>query len=134
MADREIILCGGAINTPQLLMLSGIGDPDDLRAVGIGPSIPLRGVGRNLQDHYATGLLHERKQAGPLYRTRADLLALAFARAYLAGTGPATDVPSGFMAFVKTDAALDIPDIQFLFRSGAADAGPWFPAIKKAVA
>ena len=132
MAEREVILCGGAINTPQLLMLSGIGDPDDLRAVGIGPNVPLRGVGRNLQDHYATGLLHERKQAGPFVRlTRADRLALAFARAYLAGTGPATDVPSGFMAFVKTDAALDIPDIQFLFRSGAADAGPWFPGIKK---
>jgi 4-pyridoxate dehydrogenase len=132
VAEREVILCGGAINTPQLLMLSGIGDPDDLRAVGIEPRVPLRGVGRNLQDHYATGLLHERKQAGPFVRlTRADHLAIAFARAYLAGTGPATDVPSGFMAFVKTDAALEIPDIQFLFRSGAADAGPWFPGIKK---
>ncbi len=131
-AEREIILCGGAINTPQLLMLSGIGDPDDLRVIGIEPSLALRGVGRNLQDHYATGLLHERREAGPFVRlTRADRLAFAFARAYLAGTGPATDVPSGFMAFVKTDAALDIPDIQFLFRSGAADAGPWFPGIKQ---
>jgi choline dehydrogenase-like flavoprotein len=62
--------------------------------------------------------------------TRADLLAVAFARAYVSGTGPATDVPSGFMAFVKTDAALDIPDIQFLFRSGSSEAGPWFPGIK----
>ena len=132
IAEREIILCGGAINTPQLLMLSGIGDPDHLRATGIEPSIPLRAVGRNLQDHYATGLLHERTQAGPfVHLTRADRLAFAFARAYLAGTGPATDVPSGFMAFVKTDPALDIPDIQFLFRSGSSDAGPWFPGIKK---
>ncbi len=63
--------------------------------------------------------------------TRGDRLAFAFARAYLAGTGPATDVPSSFMAFVKTDPALAIPDIQFLFRSGASDAGPWFPGIKK---
>jgi 4-pyridoxate dehydrogenase len=132
IAEREVILCGGAINTPQLLMLSGIGDPDHLRATGIESVIPLRGVGRNLQDHYATGLLHERRQAGPFVKlTRADRLAFAFARAYVAGTGPATDVPSGFMAFIKTDAALDIPDIQFLFRSGASDAGPWFPGIKR---
>ena len=132
IAEREVILCGGAINTPQLLMLSGIGDPDHLRAIGVAPTIPLRGVGRNLQDHYATGLLHERRQAGPFVQlTRADRLAVAFARAYLFGSGPATDVPSGFMAFVKTDAALDIPDIQFLFRSGSSEAGPWFPGIRR---
>jgi choline dehydrogenase-like flavoprotein len=132
-AAREVILCAGAINTPQLLMLSGIGDPDHLRSVGIAPIAALPGVGRNLQDHYSTGLMHERRQPGPFVRlTRADRLTAGFARAYLAGTGPATDVPSGFMAFVKTDPALAVPDIQFLFRSGAADAGPWFPGIRKA--
>jgi 4-pyridoxate dehydrogenase len=133
LAAREVILCGGAINTPQLLMLSGIGDPDHLRDTGIEPVNPLPAVGRNLQDHYAASLLHERRQAGPfVHLTRADRLALGLARAYLAGSGPATDVPSGFMAFVKTDASLDIPDIQLLFRSGSSDAGPWFPGIKKA--
>jgi 4-pyridoxate dehydrogenase len=133
LAAREVILCAGAINTPQLLMLSGVGDPDDLRQFGIHPLIPQRAVGRNLQDHYASGLLHQRTQAGPfVHLTRADRLAYAFARAYLTGSGPATDVPSGFMAFIKTDASLQIPDIQLLFRSGAADAGPWFPGVKKA--
>jgi 4-pyridoxate dehydrogenase len=132
-AAREVIVCGGAINTPQLLMLSGIGDPDELREVGIAPLVPLRGVGRNLQDHYATGLMHERRGPGPFVdATRADRLALAFARAYVAGKGPATDVPSGFMAFIKTDPALDVPDIQLLFRSGPREAGPWFPGIRKA--
>lgn len=132
IAEREVILCGGALNSPQLLMLSGIGDPDHLRAIGIDTKSPLTGVGRNLQDHYATGLLHERREPGPfVHLTRADRLVSAFARAYLAGTGPATDVPSGFMAFVKTDPALEIPDIQFLFRSGSSDAGPWFPGIRK---
>ncbi|HUZ71454.1 MAG TPA: GMC family oxidoreductase N-terminal domain-containing protein [Stellaceae bacterium] len=131
-AAREVILCGGAINTPQLLMLSGIGDPDHLREVGIAPAVPLRDVGRNLQDHYATGLLHQRREPGPfIHATRADRLAFAFARAYLAGTGPATDVPSGFMAFIKTDPSLDIPDIQLLFRSGSRDAGPWFPGFRR---
>jgi len=131
-AEREVVLCGGAINTPQLLMLSGIGDPDHLRETGIAPAVALRGVGRNLQDHYATGLLHERREPGPfVHCTRADRLAFAFARGYLAGTGPATDVPSGFMAFIKTDPGLAVPDIQLLFRSGSRDAGPWFPGIRK---
>jgi len=132
-AVREVILCGGSINTPQLLMLSGIGDPDQLRQFGIGVAVPLPGVGRNLQDHYATGLVHERREAGPFVAaTRFDRLAFNFARAYLAGEGPATDVPSGFMAFVKTDPALPMPDIQFLLRSGPSNAGPWFPGIRPA--
>ncbi len=132
-AAREVILCGGSINTPQLLMLSGIGDPDHLRELGIGVAMPLPGVGRNLQDHYAAGLFHERREAGPFVAaTRFDRLAFNFARAYVAGSGPATDVPSGFMAFVKTDPSLAMPDIQFLFRSGPSSAGPWFPGIKPA--
>ncbi len=47
-----MILAGGAFNTPQLLMLSGIGDPDVLGKYGIRTRVPLRGVGRNLQDRY----------------------------------------------------------------------------------
>ncbi len=50
-AEREVILCGGAINSPQLLMVSGIGPADHLKSVGIEPRINLPGVGRNLQDH-----------------------------------------------------------------------------------
>jgi choline dehydrogenase-like flavoprotein len=53
-------------------------------------------------------------------------------QALLTGTGAATDVPSGFMAFVKTRPELAIPDVQYLFRSGPAGAGPWFPGIRKA--
>ena len=130
-ARREVILCGGAMNSPQLLMLSGIGDPDHLKEFAIAPQVPAKGVGRNLQDHYSTGLFHERRGAGPFVAaTRADRLVGNFARAYLAGTGPATDVPSGFMAFIKTDPSLPVPDIQLLFRSGPSNAGPWFPGIK----
>jgi choline dehydrogenase-like flavoprotein len=130
-ATREVILCGGAINSPQLLMLSGIGDGDHLKEFGIATQVPAKGVGQNLQDHYSTGLFHERRGAGPFVAaTRADLLVRNFARAYIAGTGPATDVPSGFMAFIKTDPGLPVPDIQLLFRSGPSDAGPWFPGIK----
>jgi len=49
---REVVLCGGAFNSPQLLMLSGIGPADHLREVGIEPRVDLPGVGRNLQDRY----------------------------------------------------------------------------------
>ncbi len=130
-ATREVILCAGAINTPQLLMLSGIGDPAHLCDTGIEVAVPLPAVGRNLQDHYAAGLAHERREPGPFVAaTRLDRLAFNFARAYLAGSGPATDVPSGFMAFVKTDPGQAMPDIQLLFRAGAANAGPWFPGFK----
>ncbi len=130
-AAREVILSAGAINTPQLLMLSGIGDPDHLREFAIKTAVPLPAVGRNLQDHYAAGLAHERREPGPFVAaTRLDRLALNFARAYFTGTGPATDVPSGFMAFVKTEPGLAMPDIQLLFRAGASNAGPWFPGIK----
>ncbi|MEO7274320.1 MAG: GMC family oxidoreductase [Vicinamibacterales bacterium] len=51
-ARREVILAGGAFNTPQLLMLSGIGDPDLLSRYGVTVRVPLPGVGRNLQDRY----------------------------------------------------------------------------------
>ncbi len=55
-ASREVILCGGAFNTPQLLMLSGIGPPETLRAFGIPVRSALSGVGKNLQDRYEIGV------------------------------------------------------------------------------
>lgn len=57
-ARREVILCGGAFNTPQLLMLSGIGPASELRAHGIPVQVDLPGVGRNLQDRYEVGVTH----------------------------------------------------------------------------
>ncbi len=131
-AAREVILCGGTINSPQLLMLSGIGDPDHLASFGIASTAALRGVGQNLQDHFSTSLAHKRKEPGPFVSfTRVDRLALGMARAYLFGTGPATDVPSGFMAFLKTPDCAGLPDIQFLFRSAPAVSKPWLPLVQK---
>ncbi len=56
---HEVILAGGAFNTPQLLMLSGIGPPAALTALEIDIKVPLEGVGRNLQDRYEIGLVHK---------------------------------------------------------------------------
>ena len=58
-AAREVILAGGAFNSPQLLMLSGIGPPGPLAALGIKVEVPLEGVGQNLQDRYEVGLVHK---------------------------------------------------------------------------
>ncbi|TDL31131.1 choline dehydrogenase [Jeotgalibacillus sp. S-D1] len=55
---KEIILSGGAINTPQLLQLSGVGDPEHLRSVGVEPKVNLPGVGENLQDHLEVYIQH----------------------------------------------------------------------------
>ena len=57
LPSREIILCGGAVNSPQLLMLSGIGPADHLKSVGIRPLHDLPGVGGNLQDHLDAAML-----------------------------------------------------------------------------
>ena len=58
-AAREVILAGGVFNTPQLLMLSGIGPPAHLSRLGIEVKVPLSGVGRNLQDRYEVGIVHK---------------------------------------------------------------------------
>jgi choline dehydrogenase-like flavoprotein len=57
-ARREVVVCGGAFNTPQLLMLSGVGPTDELRRHGIEPRVDLPGVGRNLQDRYEVAVTH----------------------------------------------------------------------------
>jgi len=71
-ARREVILCAGAINSPQLLFLSGIGDEDMLRKVGVIPRIHVPGVGVGLQDHPSIGLVF-RAKPGIVLPPRADL-------------------------------------------------------------
>ncbi|MBX2824868.1 MAG: choline dehydrogenase [Gammaproteobacteria bacterium] len=67
-AEREVILSGGAINSPQLLMLSGIGPPDHLRKLGITPRLALPSVGQHLQDHAAVILQFESKKSFPIHK------------------------------------------------------------------
>ncbi|MDX1484822.1 MAG: choline dehydrogenase [Alphaproteobacteria bacterium] len=129
-ASREVILAAGAINSPQLLMCSGIGPAETLRALGIDVVLDLPGVGRNLQDHVSSVVWYRRLAPGPFRaQLRWDRLLFNVARAYLFGTGPATTLPAGLMAFVKTRPELNAPDIHFLFRSLPPEARPWFPGI-----
>ncbi|MBM3487293.1 MAG: choline dehydrogenase [Alphaproteobacteria bacterium] len=131
-AEREVLVCGGAINSPQILMLSGIGDPAHLASHGIETRVALGGVGRNLQDHLSALVEFGRKEPGAFVaRTRWDRLAVAMVRSYWFGSGPACDLPSGMMGFVKSRPELALPDVQFLVRTAAGDAGPWFPGYKK---
>ncbi len=134
-AAREVILCGGVINSPQLLMLSGIGDPDHLAAHGINVAAPLPGVGKNLQDHLSVLADFARVDVGPFVATlRLDRVVAALARCYCFGSGPAAETPSGWTGFVKSRPDVELPDIQFLFRAVATKAAPYLPPFKPAYA
>lgn len=131
-AAREVILAGGVINSPQLLMLSGIGEADALRKLNLPVAADVPGVGRNLQDHISVILMYQRKEPGPFLRMmRADRIVRELARAYLFGSGFAADVPGGITAFVKSRDGLDLPDIQILFTAASLAAWPYFSPIKK---
>ena len=98
-----MILSGGSINTPQMLMLSGIGRPDDLRAHGIDVVAELPGVGQNLSDHTSAALAFRRKTGGPFQKNmRLDRVGLSLVRAYLGKGGFAADLPFGITAFLKS--------------------------------
>ncbi|PWR25303.1 GMC family oxidoreductase [Zavarzinia aquatilis] len=112
-AEREVILAGGAVNSPQLLQLSGIGDPGDLRPHGIRVIAELPGVGRNLRDHLAISLKQRLKQPISLL---SGLKPLAMARALgqylLFRGGPAAVSALEAWAHLKSREGLEYPDLQ----------------------
>ncbi|MBH62409.1 MAG: choline dehydrogenase [Alphaproteobacteria bacterium] len=112
-AEREIVLCGGAVNSPQLLMLSGIGPADALTSHGIAVRVDLAGVGRNLQDHLDLSVCHASRQPVTVFSLlSADRFAIAVARALLFGTGPATVFPQEAGGFIRSEPDLEVPDLQ----------------------
>jgi choline dehydrogenase-like flavoprotein len=134
-AAREVILSAGAFNTPQILMLSGIGPADHLKAVGVTPLHDLPGVGKNLQDHLGTWITWSRKSPGTFHGAmRFDRMAVSMLRAYLFGTGPGTVVPGGLHAFIKTRPDLEVPDIEFMFHTVPPQTRLWFPLLRPAYA
>jgi choline dehydrogenase len=111
-ADREVILSAGAIGSPQLLMLSGVGSADQLRQFGIPVVCNLPGVGENLQDHPAVPVAYECTQ--PVSLASAESLANVLCY-LLFKQGPLTSNVGEGGGFIKTSLAGDTPDVQFHF-------------------
>jgi len=111
-AQREILLCAGAYHSPQLLMLSGVGDPTRLQGAGVAAVHELPEVGRNLQDHLSAGAVWSTDEPVSLFvaslepeRCRRELIE--------SGSGPLTSSIAEAGAFARSSAALDAPDLQF---------------------
>lgn len=119
VAAREVILCGGALNSPQLLMLSGIGPADHLREHGIAVRVDSPGVGGNLQDHLDICTLQRCLQ--PITYDRVSDLSVAW-NYYLHRRGPGTSNIAEAGGFVRSRLAPDArPDIQFHFVPALLD-------------
>ncbi|MEZ5830922.1 MAG: choline dehydrogenase [Dongiaceae bacterium] len=115
-ADREIILSGGAINSPQLLQLSGIGPADLLRQLGIVVRQDLPGVGANLSDHPDIVIQHACKQPVSLAsKARAPGKYLTGLQWFLANSGPAASNHFEAGGFIRSRAGIEHPDLQFTF-------------------
>lgn len=124
-ARREVILSAGAINTPAILMHSGLGPAKVLEAAGIPVRQDLPGVGANLQDHISVIVTAKRKSAGPfVHGMRLDRIGTSMVRAYLGGEGFAGDVPGGVVGFIQPQGH-DVPDLQFLLTAAPFNAHPW---------
>ena len=115
-AEKEIILSGGSINSPHLLMLSGVGDADHLKQRGINIVHDLKGVGKNLQDHLETYIQQECKTSDTLYKyTKLVPKVLAGIQWFLSKSGPCSQSFLEAGGFAKSSPQREIPNIQFHF-------------------
>lgn len=121
-ARKEVVLSAGALASPQLMMVSGIGPADELKAHGIEVKHAMEGVGKNLQDHlqarpvYKTTLPTINTEIGNIFKQAAIAVQYAVAR-----TGPMTMAASLGTGFLKTRSELTSPDIQFHIQPWSAD-------------
>lgn len=129
---KEVILCGGAFNSPHLLMLSGVGSPEQLKAHGIEVLVGLPGVGANLQDHAMTLAMFA--ASGPIAfdsQLRLDRLARSVIQWKLFGTGMCNYSPLSVQGFLRSSSTQDRPDLQFQVSHTSFLARPWFPGWRK---
>jgi choline dehydrogenase len=115
-AAKEVILCGGAVNTPATLLLSGVGDPDYLQKWNIPVVSALKGVGQNLQDHLDVTVQYECTQPITFYKFFNPVTQIQTGLQYVlfgTGAGRQNGLESG--AFVKTRPELEVPDLQIHF-------------------
>lgn len=118
-ADREVILSCGAVNSPQILQLSGIGDGAMLQKLDIPTVVDRPAVGQNLQDHIGVYLQHKCLKPITLFGLmRPDRAIIAGLKQMLFGAGAAASVPLEVGGFLKTRAEIDRPDIHVTFVPG----------------
>ena len=111
-SDGEVLLCAGGYNSPQLLMLSGVGRGAELAALQIAPVAEVPGVGLNLQDHPIAGVSFRSDREGSLFGAMTEE---NLARFVTEGQGPLTSNGVEAGGFLRTRADLDAPDIQVHF-------------------
>lgn len=133
-ARREIVLSAGAVGSPHILMLSGIGAPEHLAKAGVQPLHSLKGVGENLIDHLDVSVRSTALSDVSLLRElRADRITANVAKAFLFGTGPVTESPISAGGYFRSRDGLEYPDLQAFFvpitETGAA---VWLPYTRRA--
>jgi choline dehydrogenase len=122
-AAREVILCGGAINSPHLLQISGVGPAAHLQSIGVPVVHELPGVGGNLQDHYVARVSHRAKNAVSINQlARGIRLAAEAVRFATTGRGALTFGVTSAQVFCRSRPELASPDLQLLFTPASYDA------------
>ncbi|HEY5210071.1 MAG TPA: GMC family oxidoreductase N-terminal domain-containing protein [Stellaceae bacterium] len=131
-AAREVLLCAGSFNSPQLLLLSGIGPADELAALGIAPIHDLPGVGRNLNEHPNITLTLALNRADTFTRfLRLDRAVVRAAQWFATRTGPFTNSGAAANIFLRSRAELARPDLQLVCLALSNLAELWFPGVTK---
>jgi choline dehydrogenase len=132
-AAREIVLSGGSYNSPQILMLSGIGPADHLREIGIPVVHDLPGVGQNLAEHpNILNVYGMRERVGLTRHLRLDRAAWWGVRWYLSHVGPFATNGAAANIFMHSRDGLERPDLQLTVLSASNSADLWMPGITKA--
>jgi choline dehydrogenase len=122
LAAREVIVSGGAVNSPQLLQISGIGPADHLRSIGVAVVHELPGVGANLSDHIAARVTHRVKDEVSINQlARGVRLVREIGRYAASGRGALTFGVTTAMVFCRSREGLESPDLQLLFTPGSYD-------------
>ncbi|XP_042308097.1 choline dehydrogenase, mitochondrial isoform X2 [Sceloporus undulatus] len=124
-ASKEVILSGGAINSPQLLMLSGVGNADDLKKLGIPVVCHLSGVGQNLQDHLEVYIQQKCTQPLTLYKSQKPFQMIKIGLEWFlkcTGDGATAHLETG--GFIRSRPGVSHPDIQFHFLPSQVHIGP----------
>ena len=120
-ANREVICCGGSINSPHILQLSGIGPAQHLRSLGIEVLHDCAGVGANLSDHFVVRLVHKVKDALTLNQIADSIRVLPEVIKYIVrGDGALTFGVTSAMVFCESREGLASPDLQLLFAPASS--------------